>query len=334
MRRIVFSIVLGAALGLASGFAPASAQTDTRALWDRIDRLERDLSGVQSQMSRGGGGRPGATVITSPALGGGSSLGNGNGGDSGPGLPPGMAARLDERVDQLEEQLRHLTGKVEEANYKAAQVAKQLERMQADFDLRLKDLQSGSGQSAAAPQMSMNAAGATAPLKGSNSAEGTGPAPGPQPLGTIPEKDLKKLMAQPGQPAAQPAPKDAQGLYDDAYAAAQRGDYPGAEKGFQAFLHQYPSHQLAGNAHYWLGYIAYARKDFTGAAILFADSYKKFPKHGKSPDMLYKLGSSFGQLGKTKEACKALSLLFSEHPDMPDRVKRAATAEKGKYGCP
>jgi tol-pal system protein YbgF len=318
---------------------PASAQVDTRALYDRIDRLERDLNVLQQQLSRGAAAG-GSTVIRSPALGGGSG--------SDGGMPAGMVSRLDDRVDQLEDQLRQLTGRIEEANFKSAQAAKQLERLQADIDLRFKELQ-GAAQQGQSPQqqgISMPGPGATAPNGapllippkgvGSNSSDGTGPAPGPQVLGTLPEKDLKRQAPQ-QQPVAAPAPaapKDAQGAYEDAYALAQKGDYSGAERGFQTFLHQYPNHQLAGNAQYWLGDIAFSqRKDFAQSAKLFAEAYKKYPKHTKAPDMLYKLGASFGQLEMKKEACRTYSLLFAEHPDMPDRIKRAATADRGKLGC-
>ncbi len=336
MRRIVLSTVLSALLGSAFLAAPAMAQSDTRALYDRIDRLERDLSTMQSQMARGGGGP--ATVIRSPAAGGndGSVAGN-------------AASRLEDRINELEDANRQLTGKIEEANFKAGQLAKQLDRMQTDIDLRFKDLQEAKPQGAAAPQppqnsVSMPTPGAVAPngapvlippkgaVVGANSADNPGPAPGPQVLGSMPAKDLKRAEAQAVTPPA--APKDAQGAYDDAYSLAQKGDYDGAERGFQAFLKQYPNHQLAGNAQYWLGDIAFSqRKDFAQAATLFGEAYKKYPKHTKAPDMLYKLGASLGQLGQKADACKAYSLLAQMHPDMPDRIKRAVAGDKQRLGC-
>ncbi|HSV29487.1 MAG TPA: tol-pal system protein YbgF [Candidatus Omnitrophota bacterium] len=329
MRRIALSTALAAILALGFGVAPAHAQYDNnRALYDRIDRLERDLQVMQQNVSRGGGG---STVIRSPAAGGGTTY---SGAEPAP-MPSGMAARLDDRVDMMEDQIRQLTGKIEEANFKAQQALKQMERLQADIDLRFKDLQAGQGAAAQPqqPAIAMPGPGAAPTLTppkslGGNAADGTGPAPGPQVLGAMPEKDLKKALQQ--QPAA---PKDAQGMYDEAFAAAQRGDYANAERGFQAFLDANPKHQLAGNASYWMGDIAYMKKDYGTAASTFLEAYKKYPKHPKLPDMMYKAGSAFGQMGKKKEACTAFGYLFKEHPDMPDRVKRAATAEKQKYEC-
>lgn len=325
MRRIV--LIPALALMVSLGAGGAHAQYDNRAVYDRLERLERDLQVMQSQVSRGAGG---STIITSPALGGGTATRSA----AGEPISPGLATRLDERVDQLEEMVRQLTGKVEEAQFKNNQLAKQLERMQADIDLRFKDLQAAGG-AAAAPaaasgqqSLSLPAAGGSGdrvtltPPKG---ADQPGPASGPQTLGSMSEKDMKKAMA--GKPA------DPQALYDAAYAAAQAGDYGTAESGFQDFLAKNPNHALAGNAQYWLGDIAYTKKDYGTAAATFLEGYKKFSKHTKAPDMIYKAGSSFGLLGKKKEACTAFAILFSDHPQMPDRVKRAAQAEKQKYDC-
>lgn len=333
MRRIVLIPALSLLLSLGGG--SAYAQYDSRGIYDRIDRLERDLQVMQAQTARGAGG---STVITSPALGGGSARSAG----SEQTLSPGLATRLDERVDQLEDMVRQLTGRIEETQFKNAQLAKQLERMQADIDLRFKDLQASGGAAAATPpaagqsQLSMPGAGSgdrvnLTPPKGADAA---GPAPGPQTLGTMSEKDMKKALAnQPAAPAAAAKAMDPQAVYDAAYAAAQAGDYATAERGFQDFLAKNAGHPLAGNAQYWLGDIAYAKKDFGTAAATFLDGYKKFPKHTKAPDMIYKAGSSFGLLGKKKEACTAFAILFADQPQMPDRVKRAAVAEKQKYEC-
>lgn len=327
MRRIVLIPALSLLLSLGAG--SAHAQYDSRGIYDRIDRLERDLQVMQSQVSRGG-----STVITSPALGG-ATTSRATGGDGQP-ISPGLATRLDERVDQVEDMVRQLTGKLEEVQFKNGQLAKQLERMQADMELRFKDLQAAGGAAAPAAgqqqgQLSMPGAGSgdkltLTPPKG---AEAPGGAPGPQTLGSMSEKDMKKAMGAQATAKAQ----DPQSVYDGAYAAAQAGDYATAESGFQAFLSKNPGHPLAGNAQYWLGDIAYSKKDFGTAAATFLDGYKKFPKHTKAPDMIYKAGSSFGQLGKKKEACTAFAILFADQPQMPDRVKRAAVAEKQKYEC-
>jgi len=339
VRRIVLFTAFGAMILSVMPLVPAQAQSDTRALYDRIERLERDISTLQSQAARGGGG----TVVRSPAAGGGDQMSG------------SMASRLEDRINELEDVTRQLTGKIEEANFKAAQLAKQLDRMQADNDIRFKELQEAKPAASVAPaapaaqsSVSMPAVGATQPNGapvlippkgvnlGGNAADGAGPAPGPQTLGSMPAKDLKKgeTQAATAASAQPPAPKDPQAAYDAAMAMASKGEYDDAERALQAFVKQYPNHQLAGNAQYWLGDIAFSQhKDFSESARLFAEAYKKNPTHTKAPDMLYKLGASFGQLGAKDQACKTYALLFSRHPDMPDRIKRAATGDKTRLGC-
>ncbi|WP_368667759.1 tetratricopeptide repeat protein, partial [Magnetospirillum sp. SS-4] len=103
---------------------------------------------------------------------------------------------------------------------------------------------------------------------------------------------------------------------------------------FLNFLSQYPKHPFAANAQYSLGEIAFSqRKDFARAAKTFGDAYKAYPKHAKAPDMLSKLGASFGQLGMKDQACRTYALLFSEHPGMPDQVRLVTTNDSLRLGC-
>jgi tol-pal system protein YbgF len=299
---------------------PASAQySDNRAVYDRLDRMERDLQMVQQQLARGSAG---STVVTSPSA------------------PAGIAPRSDDRVDQLEEMIRRLTGMVEEANHKAAQAQRQMEKMQADVDLRFKELQGAPAGAALATAGQQPAAAVQMPAAGgkpgANSAAGDGLAPGPQPLGTISDKDLKKQQtAANGAPVLTPPPelKDPEGLYQSVYALVQKGDYPAAEEGFRNFLAKFPNHALAGNAAFWQAETVYAQKNYEQAVKLYAEAYKKYPKNTKAPDMLYKLGASYMQMDMKKEACLAYKVLFSEHPTMGDRLKKAAQADKQRLGC-
>ena len=133
--------------------------------------------------------------------------------------------------------------------------------------------------------------------------------------------------------AAAPAAKDPKAAYDAAYALYQGNDFAGAAEAFHNFVVKYPDHQLASSAFYWVGQSTYAQKDYKSALTIFADGYKKFPESNKAADFLYKMGESFGQLNMTKQACGAYKLLFEDYPDMPDRLKKAAKADKAKLGC-
>lgn len=296
-----FAVLTFVGLSLSLMCPPALAQYDNRALFDRIERLERDLQATQRLISRSGV----STTVTSPALGGGVRSS-----DDRP-APPSQdtVERLNDRVYQLEKALQGVTGQLENANFKAEQATQKLEHLQKDIDLRFQDLRQGGGLAGG-----VIAGGAVATTTHSNNSF------------TTPNSAETSItsIANLTDPKAQ---------YDAAYAAAQRGDFSTAERSFKTFLEKNPDHSLAGNAEYWLSDISYTRKDYATAAAGFATAYKKYPKHSKSPDMLYKLGASFGHMGKKTEACKALNILFKQHTDMPERVKRAATSEKKRYNC-
>jgi tol-pal system protein YbgF len=108
--------------------------------------------------------------------------------------------------------------------------------------------------------------------------------------------------------------------------------YAEAEQALRTFVDDYPDHPLAGNASYWLGEAYYLRKDYNNAALTFAQTFQKYPRSGKAPDSLLKLGMSLATLGETADACKALHELGVRYPKAPDTKQRAAK-ERARNGC-
>lgn len=220
--------------------------------------------------------------------------------------------------------------------------------MQADNDLRFKDLESKSGPapvavptpSAPPSDTTGSGSGAAQPGQGDANWNPTMGSP-PHPLGQISQSDLKKLEpknldaaanAQPAAPASAGA-KTPQEQYDAAFGLLRNNDSDGAAKAFQAFLTQHPKDPLAGNATFWLGQIAFSQNKFEQAAPIFFDGYSKYPKSAKAGESLLKVGLSMSNLGKKKEACAALARFTSEFPDASDNLKRQAAAEKQKLVC-
>ncbi len=336
---------------------PAFAQQqDVRDLLDRIERLERDLSILQSQFYRSQTGSGGTTVITSPAAG--ASAG-------GPGAPISgdVYNQLDQRISAVEDQLRDLTGKLEQAGHDTAELRARLDRMQADNDVRFKEIEQKLAVGAAAPAPGPAAAAeppapAAAPTAPGPAQAGAGgqaewnPTMGsaPHPLGQLSQQDLSQLEPKnvnSGAPApaaaaaaAPPAPapalvgKTPQEQYDYAFGLLRANDNDGATRAFQAFVAQHPNDPLAGNATYWLGQIYFTQGKYELAAPIFFDAYRKYPKSAKAGDSLLKVGLSMSALGKKKEACAALNRFSAEFPDAGDTLKRQAAAEKQKLACP
>jgi tol-pal system protein YbgF len=283
--------------------APAWAQqNDTRGLVDRLDRLERDLNSLQSQVYRGGGSRSG-----------GSSSGGGDANLSG-----NVYAMLDDRINKLEAQMQDLTGQIEKTQFDINQLTSKLDRAAADTDFRLKQLE-GKGAPAAAPVPETPAPDAG---KSANADTGLAPASG---FLTHPGDKKEPPPLLPAKPAAE--------QYDYAFGLLKNSDYDGATKSFQAFLAAHPSDPLAGNAAYWLGQMSFAQGHYDQAAVIFLDAYTKYPKSAKAGESLLKVGLSMANLNKKKEACAALHRFQSEFPDASDSLKRQATAERQKQGC-
>lgn len=222
--------------------------------------------------------------------------------------------------------------------------------MQADNDVRFKELEQkvgvgaaaappGSGTSTNAPPPAP-AASATPP--GQAASESGNPdwnptqGSAPHPLGQMSESDLKKLEpknSDAGAPQPAAVPKTPQEQYDAAFALLRNNDNDGATKAFQSFITQHPKDPLAGNATFWVGQIAFSQGKFEQAAPIFFDAYSKYPKSAKAGESLLKVGLSMSNLNKKREACAALARFTTEFPDAGDGLKRQAAAEKQKLGC-
>jgi tol-pal system protein YbgF len=331
----LFALLLAAPLLLP---LPAAAQ-DNQALLDRIQRLEADLQTLQRQVYRGG--KPPAA----PAGDTGSLTQTGASGQT-------VANQLAGRIDDLEAQVRALTGRFEEVEYKASQAQQNIEKLSKDVDFRLNEIERG--QQPGVPPAAAAPAGAAPPAAGGQTfARGsTSATPGVAPtkegvLGTLPTDAGGKPLPGNAQTAQRPAapaaaapsgraklpPGSTQDQYNYAYKLLVQSDYADAEGAFREFLGAHPQDPLAGNAQYWLGETFYVRQQYEQAASAFLTGYQGYPKGAKASDSLLKLGMSLAALKKNPEACAALGQLSKQFPDAPPHVKDAAQRERGKIGC-
>jgi tol-pal system protein YbgF len=210
---------------------------------------------------------------------------------------------VEDRFNQLQQAITLLTGQVEQLQYRNQQLQQQMEKMQADYEFRLDQMEKGrpggGGPRPAAPAGNLAAA--------------------PPPAGSPPPA------------AAGTANGDQQ--YHDAFKKLQDGDYAGAEKGFKAFLQGNPKHVLAGNAQYWLGETYYARRDYQNAMTAFAEGYKVYKTSPKGPDNLLKLGVTLAALGRKPDACAVFAKFSQDYPRATDLQKRRVDQERQKNGC-
>jgi tol-pal system protein YbgF len=309
-----------------------------RAMQDRLDRLERDLSMLQRQVYRGG-----------PA----------------PVAGPGSGAAVDAelRMDRLEAQMRELTGRVEDAVNRAEQLSRRLEQINSDIDLRFGPNQGqprgGVANSHAAAAVADSSPGAPVVMRT--------PPPGPNSVRSHPPGDLMPpgtLVLPPDPPSraatlTPPGPMQpplelgrvaaagnlhppagsllptgsASDQYNAAFGLLKQADYLGAEQALKAFIGQHPNDPLAGSAQFWLGETYYARGRYAEAASAFAEGYRSYPRGAKAADDLLKLGMSLARADQTQNACVALTQLDRDFPHPGNAIKERAVAEKKRLGC-
>lgn len=232
-----------------------------------------------------------------------------------PTLTPSLASAqrvdlvyVEDRLNQLQQAITLLTGQLEQLQYRNQQLQTQLERMQADYEFRLEQMEKGGAKPGGA---------------------------GPAPRLAAPSPAAPPLTAPGGGVAVVPPAAAGGGdkLYDDAFKLLQDGDYAGAERGFKTFIQRNPQHVLAGNAQYWLGETYYARRDYQNAMTAFAEGYKVYKASPKGPDNLLKLGITLSALNRKQDACSVFARFGQDYPRATDLQKRRVDQERQRSQC-
>lgn len=99
---------------------------------------------------------------------------------------------------------------------------------------------------------------------------------------------------------------------------------------FRSFLANYPQHELAANAQYWLAEALYAQKDFEGASQEFMKVLKQYKDSPKSSGAALKLGYSFYELQQWEYARRTLEDTVRFFPDTSSAKLAEARLQKMK----
>jgi len=99
------------------------------------------------------------------------------------------------------------------------------------------------------------------------------------------------------------------------------GDMPAAREIFTRFLEQYPQHDLAANAHYWIGETHYSEKSYEPAILAFQEVIKNFPTKDKVPAAMLKQAMAFNAINDTKSAKYVLKKLGETFPKSDEATK-------------
>lgn len=258
------------------------------------------------------------------------------------GTTSAQAAALELRIQQLEAAVRQLTGKVEELEFRLRQyeqggVAANTGTTSGGYQgTQLGATGTANASGAATPEESgtVGTLGSVNQSAVDNVNSGQQQYQNQQTTGTQQQYQYQdQTQSQTASaPVALPGntPKE---KYDYAFSLLRQANWEQAQLAFQAFLDEYPSDPLSGNAKYWLGETFYARGDYRQAAVTFAEGFQTYPNSQKAPDNLLKLGMSLANLGNVADACGTFGELLRRYPDAPTTIINRTQGEQQRLGC-
>lgn len=281
-----------------------------------------------------------------------------------------VAQAGDPRITALEEQIRSLSGTVEELNFQVLQMQEQLRKMQEDNEFRFQELEQKGSGAAPKPDQTLDQSSpsttdhASAQIESGAPAPATGlQAPGAQahtrPNG-LPERtfgtitfdangnviggsvgDQATLEPAPGaeaqpddaQVAALPETNSPDELYRNSYEYILSGDYRTAEAGFRDHIARFPDDPKTADAQFWLGEALLSQQKYRDAAEVFLAASKNYPSSKKAPEMMLKLGVSLVGLDQKEVACATLGEIDKRYPDISRSLKDRVAQEKALAAC-
>jgi tol-pal system protein YbgF len=323
LRCALFVLFFAALVG-----APVAAfaqDPQVRTLLDRVERLQREVTDLQRTVYRGEAPPPGSVA---PA--------------------DGSAAQMLLRVQQLEDQLRQITGQLEELTYRQTQLEQKVDKINADTDLRLQQLEGGAAPLAAAPGADAGVAsgGISPPDSGATATPnaavaGTSPPPPasggtvssstPGVLGTISETQLSQAQAQTPDRAAAAA----------AAAAAAGGGAPPAAGGATAApaagttgaqVAALPPGELPAGSpeeQYQYAWGLLRGQDYPGAEAALRSFIAQHPQHTLAGNAQYWLGETYYVRKDYRQAAVAFAEGYQTYPNSakaPDNLLKLGLA--------
>lgn len=265
------------------------------------------------------------------------------------------AAELSVRTNRLENQIRQLSGQIEQLQFENRRLTEQLKRFQEDVEFRLNERGGArpSGAPAATPQgqpqrprrndafdpsAQPEAAGAPRPLGGGNAAilDNGGPGSG-QPLDVTGQRQPPPAALPPAQRGPQSVAATATGTpretYNAALAAINSRQYEDAEMGFRQFLQSHPRDRLVPNATYWLGESYFRRSRHKDAAEQYLKVTTEHSRANIAPEAMLKLGMSLNALGARDQACATFAQVTVKYPEAPETVRAGVERERRRVRC-
>lgn len=184
------------------------------------------------------------------------------------------------QLQQLQQEVMTLRGMVEAQQHAIARLEREQRERYLDLDRRLSRAGAGAGAAGGGPLL----------------------------LPEGPDDDM---------PATPAAADDERAAYEHAFRLTRDREFEAAVAAFRDFLEEYSGGDFEGNAWYWLGelYLVIEDPDLEASREAFVQVKERWPDHNKVPDVLYKLGVVYHQLGEPGQAREHLETVREEYPD-------------------
>ena len=210
-----------------------------------------------------------------------------------------QAASLRAKMEALNDEMRTLTGRIEEIQYllnRQTQVGAESVKVKEDkIDRLAKATKSNDGRIYRIEQYLNFEPSKQIP-----------------PAGKSAEESTAKIASAPANKVKQELPEDE--IYRMAKQAFDQGDSDAARKKFQELIQRYPKSERADNAQFWIGEIYYREKWYEKAILEYQKVIEKYPKGNKVPASLLKQGFAFDNLGDKSNSRLILEELIKKYP--------------------
>lgn len=250
-----------------------------------------------------------------------------------------IVAKLDAKIDSLEQQIRTLKGKVEEAEYKAAKVSKSMDLFMKDIEFRFKQFDDKYANNDDMPSQlddMSNEEDLSSELDDdidSYAEESQASGSSEEPQGdSITLEDLEPVNTD-DENVVVVKKSSSFDQYKASVEFIKKGNYEKANELLKSFISSNQDSDLIGNAYYWLGETYYVRDDYNNSAVNFLMGYQKDAQGIKAPDNLLKLGMSLQSLKKKDEACTTYSKLIVEYPKISKELKKKVAVRLSDLAC-
>jgi TolA-binding protein len=240
-RNLLLAIAIGTVFGMTSlGSQTVHAQDANMSR--QVEQLRKDLDLLQRYVYREGTGDAAQALAPS--------------GDGGASTP--AAARQQVQISALERTTTQLTGQLEEFDYRIRMMEDRLERLVADIDFRLSQLEGGAVSSSTGSDAATGQGSNVAPVTGQGGS-GTGEAlndRGTQLFGVIESEGQPPQIPTGTAVTSAPAPTQSAAAttgtpeeqYREAFGLLRKQDFAAAEQALSRFVANHPNDPLAGNA--------------------------------------------------------------------------------------